>query len=326
MEKPPHSPGPCGVLVVDKPVGMISKDVSRWLSKRIGSKVKMGHAVTLDPAAEGVLPILLGKATRLQDQLLDLPKTYECDLRLGSETDSLDLDGEVVKEMPFSHVTRQALEEASQTLVGKQQQTPPIYSAVKFKGKPLYFYARNGRADEIDLDALARSVEIYEFKILEFSGQIVTFRLRCSKGTYVRVAAKTLAEKLGTCGTITRLCRSESSGVDREHAFTLEEIENFLEKSGKLREPLLIPMESLDLGLDSLPIEDSRSIARLKSGQKIWLEDGLAAVRGSKLGELIGNRTQEKLLLLDKLGRAFGLGVGHLKPDGLQVEMKRSLL
>ena len=326
MEKPLHSQEPCGVLVVDKPVGMVSKDVSRWLAKRLGAKVKMGHAGTLDPAAEGVLPILLGKATRLQDLLLDLPKTYDCQMVLGSETDSLDSDGEVVKEMPYSHVTREGLEEASQGLTGVQQQVPPIYSAVKFKGKPLYFYARNGRSDEVDLDSLARSVEIYEFKILEFSGQLVTFRLRCSKGTYVRVAAKTLAEKLGTCGTITKLCRSESSGVSREHASSLEEIEKFLEKSGKLREPLLIPMESLDLGLDSLPVEDTRSVAKLKSGQKIWFENGLAAVRSSKLGELIGNRTQEKLLLLDKHGRAFGLGLGHLKPDGLQVEMKRSLL
>ncbi|MFK7822885.1 MAG: tRNA pseudouridine(55) synthase TruB [Oligoflexales bacterium] len=326
MVKTLHPQELSGLLVVNKPVGMVSKDVSRWLSKRLGSKVKMGHVGTLDPAAEGVLPILLGKATRLQDLLLDLPKTYECDVSLGSETDSLDSDGQLVKEMPYEHVTRDGLEEASQDLLGKQLQVPPIYSAVKYLGKPLYFYARNGRADEVDLDALARNIDIYEFKILEFSGQVVTFRLRCSKGTYVRVAARDLARKLGTCGTITRLCRTESSGVAIRQSFSLEEIEKFLEKNGQLREPLLIPMESLDLGLSSLPIDDLRSVAMLRSGQKVRIKDGLASVRGSELGKLIGNRSQEKLLLLDRDGRAFGLGLGHPKPDELQVEMKRSLL
>ena len=321
-----HSREACGLLVVNKPVGMISKDVSRWLSKRLGPKLKMGHVGTLDPAAEGVLPILLGKATRLQDLLLDLPKTYECDLQLGYETDSLDTDGQQVKQMPYSHVTKEDLEAVSQDLIGMQTQVPPIYSAVKYQGKPLYFYARNGRADEVDLDALARTVEIYEFKILEFSGRLVTFRLRCSKGTYVRVAARELANRLGTCGTISRLCRTESSGVGKEQAFSLEEIEKFLEKSEQLREPLLVPMESLDLGLSSLPIEDMRSVAKLKSGQKVWLKEGRASMRRSKLGKLIGNHSQEKLLLLDGDGRAFGLGLGHLKPDVLQVEMKRSLL
>lgn len=326
MENPLHPQELSGVLVVDKPVGMISKDVSRWLTKKIGSKLKMGHAGTLDPAADGVLPILLGKATRLQDLMLDLPKTYECQMCLGYETDSLDLDGEVIKEMHLAEISKQQLEKASKSLLGSQRQVPPIYSAVKYRGKPLYSYARSGRAAEIDLESLARYVEIYEFKILEFSGQIVTFRLRCSKGTYVRVAAKALAEKLGTCGTVTKLSRMESSGLERAQAASLEEIDKFLEKTGKLRDPLLIPIEKLDLGLESLAIEDPRSVTRLLSGQKVYLEKGLPEVRGSKIANLIGKQPQDKILLLDNYGRVFGLGARQQRSGVLQVEMKRSLL
>src|SRR5690606_14945083 len=122
---------PNGLLVVNKPEGMVSKDVSRWLEKRMG-RMRLGHVGTLDPAASGVLPILLGRATRLQDYLLDLPKSYEFDIAFGTETDTLDREGTVVQTAAFDHVTEDLLRQAMAKFVGDIEQLPPLYSAVKY--------------------------------------------------------------------------------------------------------------------------------------------------------------------------------------------------
>ena len=126
---------------------MVSKDISRWLVRRLG-KLKLGHVGTLDPAASGVLPVLLGRATRLQDYLLDMPKTYEFDIRFGSETDTLDLDGQVIRETAWEHITEAQLRTAIGAFIGDIVQTPPIYSAIKYKGKPLYAFAKDAKAGD----------------------------------------------------------------------------------------------------------------------------------------------------------------------------------
>jgi tRNA pseudouridine55 synthase len=125
-----------GMLIVNKPYGMISKDVSRWLTKRLG-RLRLGHVGTLDPLAEGVLPILFGKATRLQDHLLDLDKGYQFDVTFGKETDTLDLEGDVVKEALFNHITAEQLIGISKKLLGPIEQIPPIYSMSSKTLKPL---------------------------------------------------------------------------------------------------------------------------------------------------------------------------------------------
>ena len=118
-----------GLLGVHKPSGIVSKDVSRWLEKRLG-KLKLGHVGTLDPLASGVLPLLFGQATRLQDFLLEIPKTYECTVELGYETDTLDSDGQIVETAPYEHVTLTQLQETAKSFVGRIKQVPPLYSAV----------------------------------------------------------------------------------------------------------------------------------------------------------------------------------------------------
>ena len=175
-----------GVLPVYKPRGVISKDVSRWILKNFG-KVKLGHVGTLDPMAEGVLPILLGKSTRLQDYLLDSVKSYEFDIEFGYETSTMDQEGERISEAPFDHVTSSDIEKACANIEGSYIQTPPMYSAIKYKGKPLYEYAREGRSDEVPLDILKKTVSIYSCKCTSFNNNVATIVIECSKGTYVRV-------------------------------------------------------------------------------------------------------------------------------------------
>lgn len=132
-----------GILPIAKPRGIVSKDISRWLVKRLG-KVKIGHVGTLDPMAEGVLPILLGSATRFQDHLLDNSKTYEFDVQFGFQTDTLDSDGQVTNRTTSVPDAAHQVAQALPSFVGKISQIPPIYSAIKYNGKPLYNYARQG--------------------------------------------------------------------------------------------------------------------------------------------------------------------------------------
>ena len=149
-----------GILPVYKPQNISSKDVSRKLYKLFG-KHKMGHVGTLDPIAEGVLRIVVGSYSRLQDNLLDSLKIYECKVELGFETDSLDRSGNVIVRSDFKQVTLSSLQEKALSLVGKITQVPPLFSAVKYKGKPLYKYVREGRADQIPLETSAVKVKLF---------------------------------------------------------------------------------------------------------------------------------------------------------------------
>ena len=172
---------------------MISKDVSRRLSPYLRG-IRVGHVGTLDPAAEGVLPIVLGGATRLADYFLDTPKVYDFDLQLGVLTDTLDRDGQVLERRPWEHVTLDTARRAVSSLLACEQQVPPAYSAVKYRGRPLYEYARSGRLAEVDFASLAREVQIKRAELLALDGSLLRVEVKCSKGTYVRVLAQKIAE------------------------------------------------------------------------------------------------------------------------------------
>ncbi len=308
-----------GLLVVNKPAGMISKDVSRWLVKRIG-KVKLGHVGTLDPGASGVLPLLLGRATRLQDYLLELPKSYEFDVEFGRETDTLDNDGQNVKELPWEHVTEDSLRESIKAFVGELEQTPPLYSAVKYKGRPLYDYARAQEGDDLPLEAMKRIVTVSRFDFLTFGGKTASFRVTCSKGTYVRTLVKDLAEKVGTCGTLTRLVRTRAAGCELQAAHDLEALEAKLNSL----DDLVVPVERIDLGMPRWCAVQKPAADKLRSGQTIQLEfaefsegadEGLTPVGWSK-----------PVVLLDETKKAYGIGtVRRLESGRVLVTMKRGL-
>ena len=315
------------MLAVNKPAGVISKDVSRWLTKRIG-KVKLGHVGTLDPAAGGVLPLLLGRATKLQDFLLEMPKTYEFDITFGTETDTLDQDGRIVRELPWDHLTESDLQSAIQSFVGNIEQTPPLYSAVKYKGRPLYKYVRGNDADACDvpLADLKRQVSVSQFEMLNFSGAFGSFRITCSKGTYVRSLVRDVAERLGTCGTLTRLVRTKAAGIDLVDAVNFDDIEQKIDQDAF--ESLVVPMKQIKFNLPTLRCENFSVVSRIKNGQCINLS--FAAYEADLSREdghtIIPSGLAMPLILVDPDGATFGVGSVRSQESGrVVIALKRGL-
>ena len=218
-----------GIIVINKEKGCTSHDVVYKIKKIFGKKV--GHTGTLDPNATGVLPILIGKGTELSQFLINHDKKYIATIQLGAKTDTADVEGKIIEEKP---VDSNALNDENvgsvlKSLVGKQQQVPPMYSAIKVNGKKLYEYARSGKTVEI----ASREIEIYELKLLNINENMktITYEIHCSKGTYVRTVCENIAERLGTVGYMLDLQRTMVGDFKLEDAITVEELEkNFSDK------------------------------------------------------------------------------------------------
>ena len=208
-----------GVLLVDKPAGPTSHDVVDAIRSTFGFR-KVGHGGTLDPQATGLLLILIGRGTKLSDRFLSSDKTYEGTMHMGIATDSQDADGEVVSEHDYSGVTREQMEGAMQARIGDQYQTPPMVSAVKVKGVPLYKRARRGQSVERE----PRLIHVYEFTLLGFAPPFVQFQLRCTKGTYVRTLCSDIGEALGCGAHLSQLERTECGDLLLSDAMPLSDI------------------------------------------------------------------------------------------------------
>jgi tRNA pseudouridine55 synthase len=209
-----------GVLLVDKPGDHTSHDVVARLRGKLRMK-KIGHAGTLDPMATGLLIMLIGRATRVSQFLISLDKEYEGAIELGKTTDSQDADGQVMETRPVPALTEADVAKAMQGFLGDQYQIPPMYSAIKIGGVPLYKKARKG--EEVEREP--RFIRVMSWDLLRFESPRIEFRLRCSKGTYVRTLAHDLGTKLG-CGA--HLCALRRTATDRfnvAQALTLEQIE-----------------------------------------------------------------------------------------------------
>ena len=311
-----------GMIVVYKPRGMSSKDVSRWFERRF-SRIKMGHVGTLDPMAEGVLPVLFGKATRIQDFLLVGTKCYEFDVKFGVATDTLDLDGEVVAEGPVGDFTLSDIQAVCSGMEGNFTQIPPLYSAIKYQGKPLYEYARSGRGDEVPRDLLRKVVQIDQMVCLRYEEGIATFRVNCSKGTYVRVLSHHIAETLGTLGVVIRLLRVATGDLNLESAVALDTLEA---DQGMIHKHI-IPLHNIRLDIPSWHAEDPILIQRLKMGQEMHVE-----MKSFETGLLqtANKRTSIKsldhMILIDKSGQTFGIGSALVLNTGrVAVRMRRGL-
>jgi tRNA pseudouridine55 synthase len=194
-----------GAILVDKPSGPTSHDVVGAIRHRFGIK-KVGHAGTLDPNATGLLIILLGRGTKLSEKLMSSDKVYEGTIKFGEETDSYDTDGELVASLPVMPMTVEELNEATAPFVGDILQEPPMVSAVKQGGVPLYKLARKG----IEVERKARLIHVYTYRFLKYEEPVGTFRVACTKGTYVRSLAHDLGKKLG-CGAHLETLRRVSS-------------------------------------------------------------------------------------------------------------------
>lgn len=209
-----------GVLIINKPKGFTSHDVVNILRKALNTK-KIGHTGTLDPNATGVLPILIGKATKISKYLIEHNKTYIATISLGEKTDTGDGQGNIIeKDLNFQNISCKQIGDVLKTFIGKQKQIPPIYSAIKINGKKAYEYARQGQTVELE----PRDIEIYSIDLIKIENNEITFEVSCSKGTYIRTLCEDIAKKLGTIGYMKELTRTSVNEFKLENAVTIDEI------------------------------------------------------------------------------------------------------
>ena len=209
-----------GVLLVDKPTEHTSHDVVARLRRKLNMR-KIGHAGTLDPMATGLLIMLIGKATRISQYLISLDKEYEGTIQLGQTTDSQDADGEILETRPVPPLKEAEAKALMQSFLGDQYQMPPMYSAIKIDGVPLYKSARKG--EEIVREP--RFIRVMSFDLTRFAPPQLDFRLRSSKGTYVRTIAHDLGQKLGCGAHLSALRRTATDRFNISQALTLDAIE-----------------------------------------------------------------------------------------------------
>lgn len=225
-----------GVLLLDKPAG-ITSNAALQITKRLYRATKAGHTGTLDPIATGLLPICFGEATKFSQYLLDACKQYDAVFKLGVTTTTGDIKGEVLSEQPVS-VTVEQVTEVLKKFVGEISQTPPMYSALKHQGKPLYEYARKG----IEIDREARQINIDSLSNVVVNGDILSMHIACSKGTYVRQLGVDIGETLGCGAMMKALRRTAVAGFDIFEAQALPELEQRLEAE---RDAVLLPPDAL---------------------------------------------------------------------------------
>lgn len=279
-----------GIINVYKEKGFTSHDVVAKLRGIVGQK-KIGHTGTLDPDATGVLPVCLGKATKLCDLLTDKNKTYEAVLLLGKTTDTQDITGEVLEEKSTEALTEEKVREAIEGFIGDYEQIPPMYSALKVNGKKLYELAREGKV----IERKTRPVKILDIQILEIDLPKVRMEVSCSKGTYIRTLCHDIGEKLGCGGCMESLIRTRVSTFRIEDAKTLDEIET-LKQEGKLAE-LLVPIDAMFPFYPKITVKDDWK-AFAKNGNPLDLK---------MLKEACGQDEETQVRLYDESGKFIAI-------------------
>ena len=244
-----------GILNINKPCGVTSFSIVKLVRRLTGVK-RVGHAGTLDPIADGVLPICLGHATRIVEYLVGAPKVYAATVRLGAATDTYDSEGAVTETGDWSSVTQEQVQAALAGFIGAIQQLPPMYSALKFKGQPLYRYAREGKS----VPRAARTVNVYRLELRSFAPPLVELYMEVGRGAYVRSLAHDLGERLGCHGHLEQLTRVRTGPFDVERALSIEAFEAAVEAGTweQLLQPVDVVLESWYAAL--LAEEHSRDV------------------------------------------------------------------
>ena len=212
-----------GIILINKEKNYTSNDVVQIVKKIF--KQKVGHTGTLDPMATGVLPLLVGKGTLCSKYLINHDKIYTATLKLGIKTDTGDITGNVIEKKDFNEkINIENINKTLQTFVGEIEQIPPMYSAIRVNGKKLYEYARSGQNVNIE----PRKIKIYRMDLISFNNDLITFKVSCSKGTYIRTLCEDIATKLGTVGTMNDLNRERVGDFCIQDSITIDELkENF---------------------------------------------------------------------------------------------------
>jgi tRNA pseudouridine55 synthase len=283
----------CGILLLDKPAGLSSNAALQQVRRLLG-RPKAGHTGSLDPLATGMLPICIGEATKVAGSLLADAKGYTATLSLGARTDTGDSTGTVVERCPVPELDETRLAAALQALRGPQQQVPPMYSALKRDGQPLYKLARRG----LTVERLPRDIVIYALELLEFGPATLRIRVECSKGTYIRVLAEDLGRLLGSCAHLTALRRDFAEPFRGEQMYTFEDLQAL---------PGPPALLGADRALPHLPA------IRLTAAQARSLSFGQSV--------MVAGGVDGQVRLYDHHGRFMGLGAasasGELRPQRL---------
>ncbi len=272
-----------GILIIDKPAGITSHDVVAKVRKALKTK-KVGHTGTLDPLATGVLVVCVEKATKLVNYLTCDEKVYEVEMKFGIKTDTGDITGKIIDEDTNYEIDMSKIQRTISKFIGKQEQIPPMYSAIKVNGKKLYELAREG----IEIEREARKIEIFEIKNIEWKDEILKYTVHCSKGTYIRSLCEDIARELGTIGTMTNLRRIQSGKFQIKDAIKIEDIS----------EEKIISIEKL---FDK-EIDVKNNLKELLNGMKIQCirPDGLYKLYADKfigIGKIEKNYLKREIIL-----------------------------
>ena len=284
-----------GIIIINKTKGCTSHVIVYKIKKMLNEKV--GHTGTLDPMAEGVLPILVGKGTLASKYLINHDKKYIVELQLGTKTDTADGEGKIVKQQPVNKeiLTTKNIEKILQSFVGKQEQIPPIYSAIKINGKKLYEYARKGQ--EIELKP--RKIEIYNIKLINYSVEEkqIKFEVFCGKGTYIRSLCEDIAIKFGTVGYMKSLKRIQVGDFKIEDSITIDELNNIIQKNELDKTKTIITLEKLFEKIPSIRL-DNRKLELFLNGVMLTQKqnEGVYKIYNQK-DEFIGTGTIKDNLL-----------------------------
>lgn len=285
-----------GIIIINKEKNCTSHDIVYKVKKLFNEKV--GHTGTLDPMAEGVLPLLIGKATQCSKYLINHNKKYLVKLQLGIKTDTADSEGKIIEEKNVDmKITTEIIEKVFNSFIGKQEQIPPIYSAIKVKGKKLYEYARKGQ--EVKLEP--RKIEIYNIRLIEYlqKEKQIKFEVFCGKGTYIRSLCEDIATKLGTVGYMKELKRLQVGDFKIEDSITVKQLEEKINNQ-KILEEEIITIENLFKDKPIIKLND-RKLQLLLNGVKLTQNKNEGIYRiYNQSNEFIGIGTiQNKLLKRD---------------------------
>jgi len=299
-----------GIILLNKPVGPSSNGILQKVMRIFNAK-KGGHTGALDPFATGLLPICLGEATKVSGLLLDSDKRYTATLKLGDQTDTGDTEGEVIKTVPVPTLTDADIQAVLTQFTGPIEQIPPMYSALKHQGKPLYYYARQG----IEIERPARSIVIRQLNLISYEDGVLIFDVECSKGTYVRTLGEEVALALGTVGHLTALHRTQTGDLKGDDMLTFEEIE--IQKLAAIHpiDIALTHLERMDLSAEEVDL--------IQHGQMLdYPKPESELVRLYDQGECfaVGEWSDKKQMLKPK--RVFNL---HLAKEALKQEQLKKM-
>lgn len=298
-----------GVISIIKPPGMTSHDVVAYLRKLFGIK-RIGHTGTLDPGAAGVLPVCIGKATRLSDFITDETKVYLCEMVLGVETDTLDSYGKVTATSN-KYPQLETIYRVFNEFKGELKQYPPAYSAVKYKGKKLYEYARKGR----NLEVPPRNIFIYRNQIVKYTApNRILFEVECSKGTYIRALCRDIGRRLGCGAYMSFLLRARTGKYGLDNSYTLDEVKRYYDRGETQK--IIMPMDRAVDGLPGLEL-DYIHRQRLINGNLIYTDAETADIYPEAEGTLARIYCG---------GQFIGIAVVKPAKNGISIKMKKVLV